>query len=137
MSPACEKLLNSKGTELQAALDMDLIWAKTGDDGTWHPLVLHCLDVAAVAQALLEREPDATRHGVARALGLPWTQARPWLLLLIAAHDLGKASPGFQCKWRNLTALPTPRSPDTSVKVRTSGLPASQRETSRVIWARL
>jgi CRISPR-associated endonuclease/helicase Cas3 len=91
------------------------LWAKTGDAESWHPLVLHCLDVAAAASALLEREPQASRERVAAGIGLPWARARPWLLLLIAAHDLGKASPGFQCKWRNLTGLPTPRSTDTSV----------------------
>ena len=91
------------------------IWAKTGEAETWHPLVLHCLDVAAAASAVLEREPQATRELIARAIGLPWTKARPWLLLLVAAHDLGKGSPGFQCKWRNLTGLSTPRAPDTSV----------------------
>lgn len=91
------------------------LWAKTGDADSWHPLVLHCLDVAAAAGALLDREPLATRDRIADALGLPWAGARPWLLLLVAAHDLGKASPGFQCKWRNLTDLPTPRAADTSV----------------------
>jgi CRISPR-associated endonuclease/helicase Cas3 len=91
------------------------IWAKTGDADSWHPLVLHCLDVAAAAGSLLEREPEESRRQIARAIGLPWTEARPWLLLLVAAHDLGKASPGFQCKWRNLTGLRTSRDPDTSV----------------------
>lgn len=91
------------------------IWAKTGDGNTWHPLLLHCLDVAASAHGLLEREPQASRHHIAQALGLPWPQARPWLVLLVAAHDLGKASPAFQCKWRNMTSLRTPRAPDTSV----------------------
>ncbi len=32
-------------------------------------------------------------------LGLEWEEARPWLLLLIACHDLGKACPSFQSKW--------------------------------------
>jgi CRISPR-associated endonuclease/helicase Cas3 len=95
--------------------ELNNVWAKTGADGDWHPLVLHCLDVAAAAQAILEREPEATRRQLADGLGLSWDQAKPWLLLLIAAHDLGKASPGFQCKWLNLTELRAPRIPDTSV----------------------
>lgn len=90
-------------------------WAKTNADGTWHPLVPHCLDVAAVALALLEREPRQTRERLAQALGLTWDEARPWLLLLIAAHDLGKACPGFQCKWKNLTGLHAGRNPDTHI----------------------
>jgi len=91
------------------------MWAKTGEDGDWHPLLLHCLDVAAVALITLQREPRKTRCQLARALGLPWEEAKPWLLLLIAAHDLGKASPGFQCKWQNLSGLNPGRSPNTRV----------------------
>jgi len=77
------------------------LWAKTsakGDVG-WHPLVLHLLDVAVVADVVLMREPKQTRDRMAEIIGLPWEQARPWILLVIACHDLGKACPGFQCKW--------------------------------------
>jgi CRISPR-associated endonuclease/helicase Cas3 len=42
---------------------------------------------------------------MAGIIGLPWEQARPWLLLVIACHDLGKACPGFQCKWEGATEL--------------------------------
>jgi CRISPR-associated endonuclease/helicase Cas3 len=34
-------------------------------------------------------------------LGLPWPNAQPWLLLIIACHDLGKACPSFQGKWEH------------------------------------
>jgi CRISPR-associated endonuclease/helicase Cas3 len=91
------------------------IWAKTAEDGTWHPLLLHCLDIAAAALAVVEREPRKTRRQLAAALGLSWKEARPWLLLLIAAHDLGKACPGFQCKWQNLSGLDAGRSPNTKI----------------------
>lgn len=91
------------------------IWAKTAEDGAWHPLVLHCLDVAAAALVVLEREPLKTRGQLAAGLGLPWQDARPWLLLMIAAHDVGKACPGFQCKWQNLSGLNAGRSPNTKV----------------------
>jgi CRISPR-associated endonuclease/helicase Cas3 len=90
-------------------------WAKSLFDGSWHPLALHLLDVAASADAILAREPSQTRERVARILGLSWDLARPWLLLLIACHDLGKGSPGFQCKWRNLSGLDAGGSPDTTV----------------------
>lgn len=95
-----------------------LQWAKSDlshDPPLWHPLPLHLLDVAATADALLAREPEATRAGMASTLGLKWQVARPWLLLLIACHDLGKACPGFQCKWKNLSGLDTGPSPDTSI----------------------
>jgi CRISPR-associated endonuclease/helicase Cas3 len=41
--------------------------------------------------------------------------ARPWLLLGVASHELGKACPGFQCKWENLTGMDTGRSPNTKI----------------------
>lgn len=77
------------------------LWAKTRSENedAFHPLLLHLLDVAACADAILVREPESTRNRLASILGLPWEEARPWLLLLIAAHDLGKASPKFQVKW--------------------------------------
>ena len=92
-------------------------WAKTGkgSDATWHPLILHMLDVAASADAILAREPESTRQRMAVILGMKWEDARSWLLLVIACHDLGKASPGFQCKWKNLTGMDSGRSPNTEI----------------------
>ena len=63
------------------------------------------LDVAATAEAILEREPATTRERMAAILGLPWEHARPWVLLLIACHDLGKACPEFQGTWPELLKL--------------------------------
>ena len=92
------------------------LWAKSvPETETWHPLVLHLLDVAACADAILAREPESTRERLAAVLGLPWDTARPWLWLLIACHDLGKSCPGFQYKWKNLSGLDAGVSPDTSV----------------------
>ena len=93
------------------------IWAKTSkkEDGQWHPLILHMLDVAASAEAILQREPEATRERMAGILGMKWEDARAWLMLVIAGHDLGKACPGFQCKWKNLSDLDPGRSPNTEV----------------------
>lgn len=96
-------------------------WGKTKQEGeawVWHPLVYHCLDVSACADAILMREPDATRKRMAAILGLEWDEARAWLLLVVACHDLGKACPGFQAKWPNLlglTGLSLPRSPTTEI----------------------
>lgn len=77
------------------------------------------LDVAACADAILAREPKSTRKRMAKILGMPWKNARPWLLLIIACHDLGKACPGFQCKWEEvvklLAWLQLPRSPNTDI----------------------
>ena len=96
-------------------------WGKTRQEGetwVWHPLVYHCLDVAACADAILMREPESTRKRMAAILGLEWGEARGWLLLVVACHDLGKTCPGFQAKWPNLlglTGLSLPRSPNTEI----------------------
>ncbi|MFA6930237.1 MAG: CRISPR-associated helicase Cas3' [Lentisphaeria bacterium] len=74
-------------------------WAKTGASlELWHPLQLHMLDVAVAAEAILAREPGKTRQHMAEILDLPWDQALPWFLVIIASHDLGKACPAFQLK---------------------------------------
>lgn len=103
------------------------LWAKTCNwvnkclapcDTRWHPLILHMLDVAATADTVLAREPEATRTRMAAILGMEWGEARPWLLLLASCHDLGKACPGFQCKWAdNLrkTGLSVPRMANTEI----------------------
>src|SRR5208337_1709014 len=97
------------------------LWAKTNKIAEWHPLVLHMLDVAACAEAILVREPETTRQRIAAVLGLPWEIAKPWLLVLIACHDLGKACSGFQLKWEgakellSASGLQIPPGVDTSV----------------------
>ena len=93
------------------------IWAKTSrvSDGKWHPLILHMLDVATSADAILAREPESTRNMMAAVLGMEWEDAKPWLLLLVACHDLGKACPGFQGKWLDMTGLRPSRSPNTDI----------------------
>jgi CRISPR-associated endonuclease/helicase Cas3 len=93
------------------------IWAKTAKSGGtgWHPLILHVLDVAASADAILAREPETTRNRIAEILGLEWEKARAWILLVVACHDLGKACPGFQCKWENMTGMDSGRSPKTNI----------------------
>ena len=99
------------------------IWAKTDKNGGagWHPLILHMLDVAASADAILAREPESTRSRMAAILGMEWEEARSWFLLVVACHDLGKACPGFQCKWSEasasltMTGLQLPRSPNTKI----------------------
>ncbi len=79
------------------------------------------LDVAASAEAILTREPETTRQRIAAVLGLPWEVAKPWLLVLIACHDLGKACSGFQLKWEgakellSASGLKIPPGVDTSI----------------------
>lgn len=75
------------------------LWAKSGDSGG-HGLLAHLLDVAAVAEAVLRREPPAALDPVRAATGLNEPdQAIRWASSLVGLHDLGKATPGFQAKW--------------------------------------
>lgn len=74
------------------------IWAKSGEVHG-HGLLAHLLDVAAVAETILDLEPPATREMIARALGLEPAHARRWVAALVGLHDFGKAIPGFQAKW--------------------------------------
>lgn len=104
-------------------LDLGHIWGKSRSSGSvlWHPLLLHMLDVAACADAIMAREPVTTRERIGRILGKDWDEARGWILLLVACHDLGKACPGFQYKWEmaesllSRTGLRRPAGVDNSV----------------------
>ncbi|RIH89446.1 CRISPR-associated endonuclease/helicase Cas3 [Calidithermus roseus] len=78
------------------------MWAKSDrekDEGSWHPLIAHLLDVAASAEVILEREPPKTLELYARDLKLEPQQAKAWICALAGLHDIGKASPAFQQKW--------------------------------------
>ena len=80
---------------------LDLCWGKASDaegDGSFHPVLLHMLDVGAVALAWSREGLGAAR---ARRLLRPNTLDRlstEQLAFLVAVHDLGKISPGFQAK---------------------------------------
>lgn len=66
----------------------------------WHPLICHSIDVAAVAEVLLRGGlPPGLVGRMAGAMGLDEEDAAAWLCLLVALHDIGKISPGFQNKW--------------------------------------
>ncbi len=76
-------------------------WAKLerdeeGNISSWHPLVDHCADVTACAEAILERSIVGRRF--AFLLGLPSLSpalvAR--LCVLVFIHDAGKVNRGFQ-----------------------------------------
>lgn len=116
-SPMCDRKTRPQSVRWVMDKTLTNLWAKTSKegDGRWHPLILHMLDVAASADAILVREPESTRKRMAAILGVEWEDARPWLLLVVACHDLGKACPGFQCKWENLTGMDSGRSPNTKI----------------------
>ncbi|EMY78151.1 CRISPR-associated helicase Cas3 [Leptospira weilii serovar Ranarum str. ICFT] len=76
------------------------LWGKAArrDASDWHPLAYHMLDVAAVAEEVLEREPERTRQLYAEDYCLSWEDAKRWILFFVGLHDLGKATPAFQYK---------------------------------------
>jgi CRISPR-associated endonuclease/helicase Cas3 len=63
-------------------------------------LLYHLVETSAVASLLWDEIlAPSTCTVIADALGLGLHEARQWSLFLVGAHDLGKASPSFQCKW--------------------------------------
>ncbi|AJE20945.1 CRISPR-associated helicase/endonuclease Cas3 [Azotobacter chroococcum] len=74
------------------------VWAKSGE-APGHGLLAHLLDVAAVAEVLLEHEPSTTLEHFARQFGLPVPAFARHAAALAGLHDFGKAIPGFQDKW--------------------------------------
>jgi CRISPR-associated endonuclease/helicase Cas3 len=79
------------------------LWAKTSQDNDiyYHPLLCHMLDVAAVAGLMWDHHlAKGLCHRLAYALG---NEARSQVMFLSGAHDIGKASPGFQKKIPDLS----------------------------------
>ncbi len=78
-----------------------LFWAKTGSNGRTHPLLCHLIDVGQVALALWDNVlTDAFRNQIAAALGIAPAAAGRLFAFWAACHDLGKASPNFQRKYK-------------------------------------
>ena len=69
----------------------------------WHPLVYHCLDVSAVTKVLIESRPAWLNH-LCRCTGMPPDKLTTWILFLLAIHDIGKFSDGFQWQRSDLAA---------------------------------
>lgn len=76
------------------------LWAKLGSNTypcNYHSLLAHLTDVGGVARILLDSHaPRAVRPRLARELGVPEGAVGSWVALWAAAHDIGKAIPGFQ-----------------------------------------
>ena len=67
----------------------------------WHPLVYHCLDVAAVAAAWWE-EDKALKDLFVRACNADEQILKAYVLFFIALHDLGKFDVRFQLKAKEI-----------------------------------
>ena len=73
-------------------------WGKASkEDGSYHLLPYHCLDVAAVSDMWWQHSPNI-RRSFTKSTGLTETQARAWVLFFIALHDYGKFDLRFQRK---------------------------------------
>lgn len=79
-------------------------WGKAdaglADGPNWHPLVYHCLDVAACGQVLLARQP-AWLEKLEQLSGIEQSKLAPWIVFLLAIHDIGKFGEGFQTLPKN------------------------------------
>jgi CRISPR-associated endonuclease/helicase Cas3 len=73
-------------------------WAKSGKQGG-HRLLAHMLDVAAVAEVILEQEPESSREWASESFGLTPPLVIRAIAALVGLHDFGKSIPGFQSKW--------------------------------------
>ncbi len=85
-----------KGGQGSVILNPHHFWAKLDGQGSWHALLAHSADVAAVFAALLDIKPVRERLAfVSGQQGLtPVQQDR--ISVLVALHDLGKFNHGFQ-----------------------------------------
>ena len=75
-----------------------MLWGKSGES-PGHGLICHMLDVAAVAEAILSREPAGTLEWLSASFGLSSDLVAVYIAASAGLHDFGKAIPGFQCKW--------------------------------------
>lgn len=92
-------------------------WAKTnmGNDeqyGAWSPLYVHMADSANIARYLWDKWlPAAEKRIINGAVNGDDAIAKALVIWLAGVHDIGKATPNFQCKV-----------PDRAEEVRTAGL---------------
>jgi CRISPR-associated endonuclease/helicase Cas3 len=119
------------------------MWAKTGPRGTWHRLSYHLLDVAAVAQLLLERHvATGVRRRLASRVGLSLADFDTWCVFLAALHDFGKATPPFQAKFEaqahalQSLGLPFPRPPANVPHGRMTAAVETQARLRQLGWSR-
>jgi len=77
-------------------------WGKADEKYTgatsWHPLVYHSLDVAAVAAAWWNISPSVRRTFLASFNCQESQKLRAWVMFFVALHDLGKFDVRFQLK---------------------------------------
>ena len=99
-------------------------WGKAQNfeqNGKYHLLVHHSLDVAAVAQVILDKHPTLLRV-LSHSTGIAVKILKAWILWAIALHDLGKFATDFQSKVPILYRLLQPNGRATSENTHHSDL---------------
>lgn len=88
--------LEVRGRKMEIENAFYRYWGKWNkEDGSYHPLPYHCLDVAAVAFYILH--PTTRRNqDLSRMLGISPELVQYLFVLIILLHDLGKFSTAFQ-----------------------------------------
>lgn len=77
-------------------MDHHLYIAKLNKDGSYSSPLAHCMDAAALAQAITKREPESTIQAIAAGLGIDRNSTCVWIAYLAGLHDLMKLSWAFQ-----------------------------------------
>jgi CRISPR-associated endonuclease/helicase Cas3 len=70
-------------------------WGKAANDGTYHLLPYHCLDVAAVGSVLLRKDRSLLQK-LTETSGVDKQIISNWVVFFLGIHDVGKFSDGFQ-----------------------------------------
>lgn len=102
-------------------------WGKARPDtqnrAACHLLAYHCLDVAAVGVAYLQRSPNTSRY-FTEALGCGEKEWLGWASFWLSLHDLGKFSEAFQSQRPELFSRfhGRPPSPDRPYTIRHDSL---------------
>jgi CRISPR-associated endonuclease/helicase Cas3 len=77
-------------------------WGKTSENGEYHLLPYHCLDVAAVGWMLMYPQGSVCQR-ISKQLGVEPGWLQHWFTFLLMLHDIGKFSRAFQNLAPNLS----------------------------------
>jgi CRISPR-associated endonuclease/helicase Cas3 len=109
--------MNSKEQNSISIPTMIQYWGKAKNNGEYHLLPYHCLDVAAVGKVWLDKNPKFVQKAARK--GQFSTQAfSEWFLFFLCIHDIGKFDTGFQNLRPDLLEKLQSRTSDKSYSIR-------------------
>jgi CRISPR-associated endonuclease/helicase Cas3 len=96
----------------ESSIEMDIpicrsLWGKLGDEGgrVYHPLIFHLLDVGHVCELLWQHSLKGSMHTwLSETLCLREDETLRWFCFWASLHDIGKATPAFQCKAQRINS---------------------------------